>query len=834
MRARAIFVLACLIWGAGIVIWLASGGNSPAGAAVVLLLGSMLVGAIGLAFLPGTPPHASGQARTAVDGLIVAGSALFVSWSLGLDRLYTAAQGVDRALVLALAVVAVVVAACATVMLTRARPAARPRLGFAAGGFTAIALASAAAAYLTLGGNFPAVAILYLGWAIGWPLIVVAALPEGDQAPLEEIEPGLPTRASVFVPSVPFAIGVLAAALAGARGEFHGALVWVGAAVIVLIIMRQVLALVENISFWRNLEAKVEARTDELRDSERRFRSLVQHSSDVILVLGVKGEVKYLSPSARTVLGQVEGDPDSAVGHPAELVAEDDLPRVQAVGRELLAKSGSTRSIEFQVQSEQGPLRDVEAVVTNLLHEPAVAGFVVNARDITERKQLERQLTHRAFHDPLTELANRALFGDRLAHALSRHREAPDSVAILFLDLDDFKTVNDSLGHEAGDELLGSVSERLLDCAGPGDTVARLGGDEFAILLEDVEGAIGSARIAARLLTAFEEPLAVGDRDLFVQASIGIATNSDPTETAERLLGNADVAMYAAKARGKGRFEHFEHDMHAALVERLELEQDLRDAIERQEFVLHYQPVVSLESGQVQAVEALVRWSHPDRGLVPPLDFIPLAEQTGLIVPLGRWVLREACLEAARWRRELPGAESLTMMVNLSVRQLEEPGLFGALKEALRDADLDPSALILEITESTIVENEATIGTMKEIRGLGVRIGVDDFGTKYSSLSYLRRLPLDVLKIDREFVRDVTPESPEAALLQAIVAMSQSMGLTPIAEGVETPQQEQELKRIGCELAQGFLFGKPALPRQLAELIGDSAARTPLRQRDRG
>jgi diguanylate cyclase (GGDEF)-like protein/PAS domain S-box-containing protein len=816
------------------VSWLAAGGNSPADVAVGLLLGSIVVGAIGLAFLPGAPPHASGQARTAVDGLIVAGSALFVSWSLGLDRLYTTSQGADRAMVLALAVVAVAVAACATVMLTRARPAARPRLAFAAGGFTAIAFASGVAAYLTLGGSFTGAAFLYLGWVIGWPLIAVAALHDRGAEPLDEIEPGLPTRASVFVPSVPFALGVLAAALAGARGDFHGALVWIGAAVIVLIIMRQVLALVENISFWRNLEAKVEARTHELRDSERRFRSLVQNSSDVILVLGVEGEVKYLSPSAETVLGQADGDPDAAVGHPVELVAQEDLPRVRAAGRELLAKSGSTRSIEFRVRPKQGPPREVEAVVTNLLHEPAVAGFVVNARDITERKELERQLTHRAFHDPLTELANRALFGDRLEHALSRHSEAPDSVAVLFLDLDDFKTVNDSLGHEAGDRLLGAVSNRLLDCAGPGDTVARLGGDEFAILLEDVEGAIGSARIAARVLTAFEEPLPVGDRDLFVQASIGIATNSDPSETAERLLGNADVAMYAAKARGKGRFEHFEHDMHAALVERLELEQDLRDAIERHEFVLHYQPVVSLDSGEVRAVEALVRWWHPDRGLVPPLDFIGLAEQTGLIVPLGRWILREACIEVARWRRELPGAESLTMMVNISVKQLEEPGLVGTLKKALHETVLDPSALMLEITESTVVENEATIATMKEIRALGVRIGVDDFGTKYSSLSYLRRLPLDVLKIDREFIRDVTPETPEAALLQAIVAMSHSMGLTPIAEGVETPQQEQELKRIGCELAQGFLFGKPAPPRQLAELIGDSAAGARLQERDRG
>jgi EAL domain-containing protein (putative c-di-GMP-specific phosphodiesterase class I) len=316
----------------------------------------------------------------------------------------------------------------------------------------------------------------------------------------------------------------------------------------------------------------------------------------------------------------------------------------------------------------------------------------------------------------------------------------------------------------------------------------------------------------------------MGDREVFVRASIGIATHSEVSGTGEELLGNADVAMYTAKARGKGRFEHFEHRMHAALVERLDIEQNLRDAIEKEQFVLHYQPVVSLQSGAVPAVEALVRWRHPERGEIAPGHFIELAEETGLIVPIGRWVLNAACRQAAEWKRQLGREKPLTMMVNLSAKQLEDPEFVGHVRAALDGAGLDPGELLLEITERLVVDDEDTIATMKSIRGLGVRIGIDDFGTKYSSLSYLRRFPIDVLKIDQEFMRGVTHGSPEAALVRAIIAMSDSMRLTAIAEGVENAEQEEELRRMGCGLAQGFLFARPAPAHEIAELIVDSGA----------
>ena len=807
-------------WIAGLAIWLAHGGDSPGLAGTLVLLVATVAATVAVASAPGAPPHASGRGRTAVDGLIVAGSALFLAWVLGLDETYGAATVSHKSLLLILAVANVALAAAAIVMLTRARPAARPQLALLAGGLCAVAVGTAAMMYVALSNAFDAAGVLCLGLPVGLALIVQATRLAGQSPRMAEMEPGLPTRASVFVPSAPFAVAVFTAALAGARGEFHGFLVWLGAAVLVLIIMRQVLALWENISFWRRLEAKVEARTDELRGSERRFRSLVQNASDVIAVVDPHGTISYLSPSARSVFGY-DADEIKSAGLPSELISEEDLLHVLAAARQLDSKLGESQAVEGRLRHRDGSVRDVEAIVTNLSDDPAVGGFVVNARDITERKVLERQLTHRAFHDPLTELANRALFGDRLEHALSG-RQTPDSLAVLFLDLDDFKNVNDSMGHQSGDQLLSVVARRLLESARRGDTVARLGGDEFAILLEDVDGAMEAGRVAARTLGAFDQPIVVKNRELFIRASIGIATNSAASDTAERLLANADVAMYAAKARGKGRFEHFEHGMHAALVEGLELEQDLRNAVEREEFELHYQPVVSLSSSGIPAVEALVRWRHPERGLLAPGEFIHVAERTGLIVPIGRWVLHQACLQAARWRRQLRGARSLTMMVNLSVKQLGDPGLLRDVEEALRRSILEPSALLLEITESVVVEDEATIGTMKDIRGHGVRLGIDDFGTKYSSLSYLRRLPIDVLKIDREFIHDITGDGPDSALVKAIVSMSRDMGLMPIAEGVETHEQAEELKRLGCGLAQGYLFGKPAPPSQIKELIADA------------
>jgi diguanylate cyclase (GGDEF)-like protein/PAS domain S-box-containing protein len=688
-------------------------------------------------------------------------------------------------------------------------------------GFGALAAADCARLHLALGGGQATRAAL-AGWAAGWLLIGWAALRPGPDA----VPPGLPTRASVWVPSVPFALALMAGAGAAVRGELGSFLIWNGAVVMTLIVARQILALLENISYWRELEAKVEARTHELERSEARFRSLVQNSSDVIMVVADDGSIAHESPSTRSVFGHLASS--YGPGPPLRLLHPEDLPLVLAAARDLRERPGARTSVECRVRHRDGRWRHVEAIASNLLHDDAVRGFVINTRDITERKALEEQLTHRAFHDPLTNLANRALFANRLQHAIGRAQRTGQPIAVLFLDLDDFKDVNDSLGHACGDELLAAVARRLDDSVRPADTVARLGGDEFAILVEELDDVFDVGRVADRILAALEPPLEVRGREVFVRGSVGIATSGPAQATPEELLRNADVAMYTAKARGKGGYEMFESSMHAVLLERLELENDLRGALQRDEFELHYQPIVSLRTGEVQAVEALLRWHHPTRGLIPPHRFVRLAEQARLIVPIGRWVLRHACTQARAWQQRFPRHAALALTVNLSARQLREDGLIADVTEALEESGLDSRSLVLEITESLVVEDsDGMVERLQQLRRLGARVAVDDFGTGYSSLSYLRHLPVDLLKIDRAFMEGLSTGSSAAALAESIVSMARSLDLVSVAEGVELAEQASELRRMGCELAQGYHFARPGGVREISTLLAVAGPITP-------
>jgi len=418
-----------------------------------------------------------------------------------------------------------------------------------------------------------------------------------------------------------------------------------------------------------------------------------------------------------------------------------------------------------------------------------------------------REAAHEAFHDALTGLPNRSLLLDRIDHAVRRAERTDQAVAVLFCDLDGFKTVNDSLGHSAGDELLVLVGQRIGGCVRPADTVARLGGDEFAVLVEEIDQPSDAARAARRILEALEDPFEVSGREVYVGASIGIATGAGPVET---LVRNADLAMYRAKSRGKGRYAVFEPEMHTAIVERLDLEIDLKRAIQNKELVLSYQPIYRLETREIAGLEALVRWQHPTRGLVTPDRFVPLAEESSLVAELGRWVLRSACHQAALWRAKYPGYTNLQVGVNISGVQLREPGAPADVADALADSGLDASGLILEITETALMEDSAAVvGRLGELKSLGVSLAVDDFGVGHSSLRYLKQFPLDNLKIDRAFVEELGREGGDPALVRAMVDLAQIFGLVVVAEGVERPEQIDALLELGCALGQGHFLSEP-------------------------
>ncbi|HEV7864506.1 MAG TPA: EAL domain-containing protein [Acidimicrobiia bacterium] len=451
--------------------------------------------------------------------------------------------------------------------------------------------------------------------------------------------------------------------------------------------------------------------------------------------------------------------------------------------------------------------------------EGATVGRVWSFRDITDTKRLEAELAHQAFHDSLTALANQALFRDRVDHAVARNDRLIARLAVIFLDLDNFKTVNDSLGHTAGDEVLVAVAERLGRCVRDSDTVARLGGDEFAVLLEDLAMVGDVTILAERIIAVLERPFNLAGREVFIGASIGIALDG-PGIDGGQLLRNADIAMYTAKRRGKGRYEIFQAAMHLAAVDRMELEADLRKALERRELTLEYQPVVAVATGGLSGVEALVRWCHPERGWVPPSTFIPLAEEAGLIGELGRQVLTAACIQARSWQLRYPKCADLHMSVNLSPRQLQSDDLIAEVSDALTTYGLPPSTLVLEITEGAMMKDaEAAIVKLHGLKALGVKLAVDDFGTGYSSLSYLQRFPIDILKIDRAFVNGIDAKDDQASLVAAIVALAQSLRLSAVAEGVETATQADALAALGCAFAQGYHFARPMDPSLLTAML---------------
>jgi diguanylate cyclase (GGDEF)-like protein/PAS domain S-box-containing protein len=535
-----------------------------------------------------------------------------------------------------------------------------------------------------------------------------------------------------------------------------------------------------------------------LRESEARYRLMAENSTDLIARTTPDGIFVYASDAIRNLLGfepaEVIGTPIRNVIHPEDRPALRDIVP-DANGRTFSYRAVRRDGSVVWFESTSRALFDADGKVTEI---------VSVSRDISERRQAEEQIEYQAYHDALTGLPNRLLFRDRLTVALAHAKRQETTLVLMFLDLDRFKVVNDTLGHSLGDDLLRAVAARLRTVLREGDTIARMGGDEFTVLLTDLQDPQYAAGIAQKLLETVAHPVHIEGHDLYVTTSIGIAIHPDDGDTAELLLKNADSAMYQAKEAGRNAYRLCTPAMNTRASERLSLEGALRHAIEREELVLHYQPMIRLDTREPAAMEALLRWQRPGHGIVPPAMFIGIAEETRMIVPIGEWVLREACRQARNW----PGRR---MAVNLSPRQFQQTDLCEVVARALEESGLDPRLLELEITESTAMRNtDRTIATLAELRELGVRIALDDFGTGHSSLSYLRRFPIDRVKIDREFVAEIDKSRSNRAIVSAVVAMAHGLDLAVTAEGVETEEQVEFLVQERCEEVQGFLFGRPA------------------------
>jgi diguanylate cyclase (GGDEF)-like protein/PAS domain S-box-containing protein len=805
-------------------VGLGSTPMSPSPLDAPLMTSSVLIVG-GLLSMVSTPAGRLSQLRGATEGLLIASGCFLISWSgviaaaFASSRTPTSGQIVD----LAYPVLDAVALSAVLFVTVRGKGHLPAGLGLLAAGITCVAVSDSAFWYLdVLNKSFRGVSPIDIGWMAGFLGITLAA---AQPHRLRQRAPRLAAgRLAPGVPTLPAAVGIataLASWLAGRSLGPPAVLLSISAALVLLALLLQLIVVYENHALTTDLERRVEQRTAELRATERYYRALVQHSSDVITVVNPDLTVRYVSDSLANIFGF---QPSEFVGRGLESVTggPNGLTQALTCGGDQL---GHVSRVEWELTDASGRARNAESAITNLTNDPSVGAFVVNTRDATDQVALQQQLRHQAFHDPLTGLANRALLTDRAEQALARSVRSGATIAVMVVDLDGFKSVNDSLGHQVGDIVLGEVARRLQSLVRSGDTVARLGGDEFVILIEEVGGPEETRALAERVCDVLRPRFTLPGWDYAVTASVGVATGSASEVDVHDLLRDADTAMYVAKTSGKDSVRLFAPSMHQRAHERFRLQVDLREALERSELLLFYQPIFETVDGRLTGFEALVRWSHPTRGLLPPARFIPLAEENGLIVPLGRWVLNEAVRQLGAWDRRHAGARSLSIAVNVSTVQLNSRTLVSDVRGALQQTGIAPSRLVLEITEGALAKDAASvIEVLDELRKVGVRIAIDDFGTGYASLSHLQRMPVDILKVDQSFVAALDGGGKSRELLQAILGVGQALSLSVVAEGIQATSQMDALKEMGCDMAQGFLMGKPS-PAEVAEsLLGGELA----------
>jgi diguanylate cyclase (GGDEF)-like protein/PAS domain S-box-containing protein len=809
------------------------------------LIGLVVLIPAGVLTLPSASQPLVNRLRSVLDGLLIASSLVVVAWVFVIGpHLGDGGPGPAFYLTLIFPLADIVIATILAYMLPsqRRRHGCGSDLAFFGTGMVAFAITDLGHVYLELVGDFSGAPFVHLPSLAGYTLILIGAIRprDGDAKPLD-LPPGVWSTAIL----VPY-LAVLAALGSSVMfhlqtGHNHPLVVWGRSVLILLIVGRQLLTQLENRALTRTLESRVTERTAELHAREQWFEALIRHSSDVVTVIDADGLIRYQSESMRRVFGY---PPEAFVGRRyTDLVDDEVALRLAQAMRQVAARPFADVTLEVVHTHRDGGRRPSEVIITNLVDDPHVAGFVLNTRDISERMELQEQLMHEAYHDSLTQLANRALFRERAATAM----RGTGAVTVLHLDLDGFKRVNDSLGQLAGDQLLVQVADRLRGCVRDGDLVARFGADEFGVLLlgEDENGA---EPVARRILDDLDAPVMFGERQIHVRASIGLAGTGSPEpagtaqpaiagdgtaqpaivgdgagDRAEQLIRNADLAMHHAKASGGGVFSGYHPRMREGLVDRLELESDLRAALENGDLRLHYQPTVDLATSEVIGFEALARWPHPTRGMINPLDFIPIAEATGLIVPLGRWVLHEACRQAVEWGTAGDGRPP-KMSVNVSVRQFDRADLSEMVSTVLAETGMPADRLCLEMTESVLMtDTEANLEQLLRLKALGLTLAIDDFGTGYSSLAYLRRFPVDTLKIDRSFVERLGVIADDTALTDTIVRLGKSLGMATVAEGIEEFGQLAALREMGCGFAQGYYFSRPVPAAEAGRLFLEGA-----------